>query len=193
MGVRGSASQRTPPRSQATSTAFRITDKLWQTGSGERSFTHSRDINNFTGALPPLVSWGSYQCEEVTDGNAKLIWGACMLLFFFSLHWQRICCGEWGWHILQQLAGVPVASRLLMCCVVWSPGSRIKLQASETGHAALRQDQAKACKHGKCVHESTALFHSGQETQICRCWTAGRHQSLFMGNKCSRNIVYNSL
>lgn len=35
-------------------------------------------------------------------------------------------------------------------------------------------------------------FYSGQETQICRCWTAGRHQKLCMGNKHSWNMVYNS-
>lgn len=91
-----------PPRSQRweTSVVFHITDKLWQMGSGQR-FLHTHVIPAITLVLlssphsAPCVSWeDSYQCEEVTDGNANLIWGACSLLFIFCLQWQGICSNE---------------------------------------------------------------------------------------------------
>lgn len=91
--VRGSPSQRDPhphlcPRPLQSST----TDKLWQMGSGE-CFLHTHVITAITLVLlssphsDSCVSWEeSYQCEEVPDGNANLIWGACTLLFIVCLH-----------------------------------------------------------------------------------------------------------
>lgn len=57
-------------------------------------------------------------------------------------------------------------------------GSRIRLQASETRHRSAWAGSGRARRHGKHACEPTGLFSSGQETQICRCETAGRHQKL---------------
>lgn len=98
-GVRGSTSLRTRPLLSQLSTVVHITDKLWQMGSG-KWFLHTHVISAITLVLPPRgslcppphVFWEvSYQCEEVTEGNANLSWGACTLLFIFCLQWQGIC------------------------------------------------------------------------------------------------------
>lgn len=94
----GSSSQGTP----TSLPVFLITDKLWQMGSGE-CLLHTHMISAITLVLPPsphsaprVSREDSYQCEEVTDGNASLIWRACTLLFIFSRQWQGIYSKEWG-------------------------------------------------------------------------------------------------
>lgn len=72
-GVRGS-----PSRGTKLSTVFHITDKLSQMGSA-KCFLHTLVISVVKLVLPsswhsaPCVPWeDSYQCVQVTEGNANL-------------------------------------------------------------------------------------------------------------------------
>lgn len=97
-GERGSSSRGTLPPAYTLpqlSTVLQITDKLWQMGSG-KCILHTHVTPLITLLPPPrallqVPREGPYQCEEVTEGNANLTWGACSLLFISCLLWQEIC------------------------------------------------------------------------------------------------------
>lgn len=172
--VRGSTSRgtspphpRPPPPLSQLSTDLQITDKLWQMGSG-KWFLHTHVISAIILVFPsslhsaPCVYWeGSYQCEEVTEGNANLTWGACTLLFILCLQWGFAAVVVEGWGICLVIGSVPcggVAGALqdLRCALCQAQdqitGLRDRAQSMEaTGSGWTR-------KFGKCAHDSTDLF-----------------------------------
>lgn len=108
--------------------------------------------------------WRKYQLHEWRGGEA----GGCTLLFVFCL--QRTDFVRVRQRALRPRWWCRSVSRTL--------GSRIRLQASETRRSSARAGSGHARRHGKCAREPTSRFSSRQETQICRCETAGRHQKL---------------
>lgn len=212
-GVRGSPSQGTPspptplfpfsptpPPLAQLCTVLQITDKLWQMGSG-KWVLHSRDTSNYTGAplasSAPCVPWeGSYQCEEVTEGNANLTWGACTLPFILYSDKGFAAASRGGPVCLITMPCGTMDGVLqdLCCAFCWVQDQITGLREKEQYRAQSMEAAGSgwACKAWEMCSWIDRPFYSGQETQICRCWTAGTHQNYSMGNKYSWNIVYSS-
>lgn len=160
-------------------------------------FTHSHDISNYTGASPlsPL-------CPPCLLGGLLSMWRS---------HWRKCQLNLKSLHTavrllstvtrdLQQRVG-PVYFITTGQCALWYGGwcaAGSAFCTLESDYRPLTQGAKHWSNRNRLSTEAWEMypwidrpFYSGQETQICRCWTAGRHLNLHMGNMHSWNMVYN--
>lgn len=150
-------------------------------------FTHSRDISNYTGA--PLLS---ALCPVCLLGGLLSMWRS---------HWRKCQLNLRSLHTavhllstvtrdLQQQGGLACLvtfSALWHCgwcatrsalCTLSGPGSDYRPRRRGTEHGSNRiRLSTQAWEMCSWIDR----FYSRQETQICRCWAAGRHQKLLHG------------
>lgn len=175
----------TSPSLDKLSTVLQITDKLWQMGSGKLILhTHMTPVitlgspSPFPGLHVPRES--SYQCVEVTEGNANLTWGDCTLLFVFCLQWQGICrskrrstclittrrCALWhsGWCTADCCSLCQVQDQIRRG--PWRHGVLYRAQRMEATGSGW------ACKHGNVLmHQQALLLWAGNTNlQMLNSW-----------------------